>query len=61
MSATEAGEQEARAYPAVLDGMLPALAVLTHTNDDIQAVVARIQALPVALRAIADAGERVVL
>jgi hypothetical protein len=49
------------AYPAVLAGLLPALAVLTHANDDVEAVVARIQALPVALGAIADEGERVVL
>ena len=54
-------EQCARAYPAVLEGLLPALAVLTHADDNVEAIVTRIQALPVALRAIANEGERVVL
>jgi hypothetical protein len=51
----------ARAYPAVLEGLLPALAVLTHADDDVEAIVTRIQALSVALGAIADEGESVVL
>ena len=50
-----------RAYPAVLEGLLPALAVLTHTNDDVEAVVASIQTLPVALGTITDESKRVVL
>jgi hypothetical protein len=48
-----------RAYPAVLEGLLPALAVLTHADDDVEAVVTRIQALPVTLGAIVDKIERV--
>ncbi len=35
---------------AILESLFPALAVLTHTNDDVEAVVTRIQALPMALQ-----------
>lgn len=47
--------------PAVLDGVLPRLAILTDTDDDVEAVVAEVEALAVALRAVADEGEGVVL
>ena len=47
--------------PAVLLGILPGLAVLPHADDDVQAVVAQVQALAVALGAVADEGEGVVL
>jgi hypothetical protein len=47
--------------PAVLNGVLPGLAILAHTNDDVQAVVAKVEALAVTLRAVADEGKGVVL
>lgn len=47
--------------PAVLDGVLPRLAILTDTDNDVQAVVAEVEALAVALRAVADEGKGVVL
>lgn len=47
--------------PAILDSILPRLALLPHTNDDVQAVVTEIEALAVALRAVADQSEGVVL
>ena len=47
--------------PAVLLGILPGLAVLPHADDDVQAIVAQVQALAVTLRAVADEGEGVVL
>lgn len=47
--------------PAVLLGVLPGLAVLSDTNDDIEAVVAEVETLAVALRAVADEGQSIVL
>jgi hypothetical protein len=47
--------------PAVLHGLPPALAVLTDTNDDIEAVVTSVQALTVTLRTISDQSKCVVL
>ena len=47
--------------PAILDGLLPALAVFSDTNDDVEAVVAEVEALAVTLGAVADEGEGVVL
>lgn len=47
--------------PAVLDSLRPALAVFAHADDDIEAIVARVQTLSVSLRAVADERERVVL
>ena len=41
--------------------MLPALTVLADTDDDIETVVAGVQALTVALRTVANEGEGVVL
>lgn len=40
--------------PAVMLGVLPGLAVLSNTNDDVEAVVAEVEALTVALRTIAN-------
>jgi hypothetical protein len=47
--------------PAVLLGLLPGLTILSDTDDDIEAVVAEVEALAVALGAVADEGEGVVL
>jgi hypothetical protein len=47
--------------PAVLLGVLPGLAVLSDTNDDIEAVVAEVQTLAMALRAVANEGQGIVL
>ena len=48
-------------HPAVLDSLSPRLATLTDTDNDVEAVVAGVEALSVALGAIADEGEGVVL
>ena len=47
--------------PAILLGILPRLAVLPDADDDVEAVVTEVEALAVALRAVADQRERVVL
>ena len=47
--------------PAVLDGVLPRLAILADTDDDVEAVVAEVEALAVALGSVANEGEGVVL
>lgn len=47
--------------PAILDGVLPRLAILTDTDNDVEAVVAEVEALAVALRTVADEGEGIVL
>jgi hypothetical protein len=54
-------EQVLARDPAVLDRVLPRLAVLADADDDVQAIVAQVKALAVALRAVADEGESVVL
>ncbi len=48
-------------HPAILLRLFPALSVLAHTNDHVETVVAQVQALAVALRAVADEREGVVL
>ena len=48
-------------YPSILLCIFPALAVLPHANDNIKTVVAKVQALAVALRAVANEGKSVVL
>lgn len=53
-------EERLAGHPAVLHCLLPALAIFAHANDDVQAVVTRVEALAVALRAVADEGERVI-
>ena len=47
--------------PAILLGILPRLAVLPHADDDVQAVVPEVETLAVALGAVADQGEGIVL
>ena len=47
--------------PAILNGVLPRLAILAHADDDVEAVVTEVEALPVALGAVADECKRVVL
>lgn len=42
------------AHPTVFHRLLPALTVFADTNDDVQAVITRIEALSMTLRAIAD-------
>lgn len=47
--------------PAILLRLLPAGAVLPHTNNDIEAVVTEVEPLTVALGAVTDESEGVVL
>ncbi len=47
--------------PAVLLGILPRLAALAHADDDVEAVIPQVEALAVALGAVANEGEGVVL
>lgn len=47
--------------PAILFRFFPRGAVLADANDDIQAIVSEIETLTVALGAVADQGEGVVL
>jgi hypothetical protein len=54
-------EQVLAGDPAILLGLLPRGTVLPYTDDDVQAVVAHVETLAVALGAIADEGEGVVL
>ena len=42
-------------------GILPRLAVLSDTDDDVQTVVTEVKALAVTLRTVANEGEGVVL
>lgn len=46
--------------PAILDSLFPRSAVLAHTNDNVEAVVAEVQALAVALGAVPDESESLV-
>lgn len=47
--------------PTILCCLFPAGAALAHTNNDIEPVVAEVEPLSVALRAVSDEGECVVL
>jgi hypothetical protein len=47
--------------PAVLDGVLPRLAILADADDDVETIVAQVKTLAVALRAVANEGKSVVL
>lgn len=60
MGEGENGGEEEKTNPAIFDGLLPALAILADTDDDVETVVTGIQALAMTLRAIADKGEGVV-
>lgn len=54
-------EQVLAGDPAILDGVVPGLAVLSHTDDDVQAIVTEVKTLAVTLGTVADQGEGVVL
>ena len=54
-------EQVLSGDPAVVESLLPGLAVLSYTDNDVEAVVAHVETLAVALGAIADEGKGVVL
>jgi hypothetical protein len=47
--------------PAILDGLLPAGTIFPDTDNDVQAVVAKVEALAVTLGSVADHGHSVVL
>lgn len=47
--------------PAILDGVLPGLALLSDSDDDVQAVVTEVKTLTVTLGAVTDQSEGVVL
>lgn len=55
------GEESLAGNPAILDSLLPALAVLADTDNDVETVVAGVETLTVALGAVADESEGVVL
>ena len=50
----------ARTYPTIFKCLFPTLAVLANADDDVQAIIARVEALSVALRAIANEGKRII-
>jgi hypothetical protein len=54
-------EQVLARNPAILLGLLPRSTVLPYTDNDVETVVAEVQTLAVALGAVADEGEGVVL
>lgn len=54
-------EQVLAGDPTILDGVLPRLALLSDTNDDVQAVVTQVKTLAVTLGTVADQGKSVVL
>lgn len=47
--------------PAILLSLLPRSSVLSHADNDIQTIVAQVETLTVALRAVANEGQGVVL
>lgn len=47
--------------PSILLGLLPGSTVLSHTNNDVQSVVAKVETLTVTLRSVSDQSEGVVL
>lgn len=54
-------EEVGAGYPTILLRLLPAGTVFPHANDNVEAVVAQVQSLAVALRAVADEGEGIIL
>lgn len=54
-------EQVLAGNPTVLLSILPGLSVLSDTNNDVEAVVTEVKTLAVALRAVANEGQSVVL
>ena len=49
-----------RAHPTIFESLFPTLAVFANADDDFEAIVARVEALSVALRTIADEGKRII-
>lgn len=54
-------EQVLARDPTILLSLLPRGTVLSHTDNDVQSVVAEIETLTVTLRTITDEGQSVVL
>lgn len=54
-------EQVRARHPSILHSFLPAGSIFPHTDDDVQAIVAKVQPLTVALRAVADQCKRIIL
>ena len=54
-------EQVRASNPSILFRLFPTRTVLADTDNHVQAVVAEVQALAVALRAVADEGEGIIL
>ena len=55
------GERDvATTHPTVFEGLFPTLAVLANADNDVQAIIAGVEALSVALRAITNEGKRIV-
>lgn len=48
-------------YPSILLSFFPGSAILSDTDDHVQAIVTQIETLTVTLRAVTDEGESVVL
>jgi len=55
------GEEGLSGHPAVLNGLLPGLAILADTDNHVEALVAGVETLAVALGAVTDESEGVVL
>lgn len=55
------GEEVLALNPAVLDGLLPRVTALAHTDDDVEAIVTQVETLAVTLGAVAEESEGVVL
>lgn len=54
-------EESLSGNPTVLLSLLPRLTTLSHTDNDLKAVVTGVEGLTVTLRAIADHGKSVIL
>jgi hypothetical protein len=54
-------EEVGSRHPTILLRFLPGFAILANSDNDVQPIVAKIQALPVTLGAIANQSERIVL
>lgn len=53
-------EQVLAGHPAILDGLLPRSTVLSHADDHVEAIVAQVETLAVALGAVANEGEGII-
>lgn len=54
-------EQVFARNPAVLLSFFPRCAILSHTNDNVETVISKVEALTVTLGAVTDEGKGVVL